>query len=196
MRDSLHLVIDILFAIIIGYFVNTFIQVLLKMKKEIIFPLTTEQVALRKHPERPLALPTYSHQKSGIVMYSIILLFVITMFGIALFTDLFNWSVYLLLFLPLANSYQLLNLFAVVEDGILSGSRFIAWKHMKSFHFVRIDGNHKYYGYSKEVNDKYELKVKAKGFPISCVVISDTVKERLTEVLAEHVQMIDNKDMK
>lgn len=195
MRDSLNLVIDILFAIIIGYFVYTFIQVLLKMKKEIVFPSTTEQAALRKHPERPLALPTYSHQKSGIMMYSIILLFVITMFGIALFTDLFNWSVYLLLFLPLANSYQLLNLFAVVDDGILSGSRFIAWKHIKSFHFISIDGNHKYYGYSKEANNGYELKMKTKGFPISCVITSDEVKEKLTEVLAEHVQLVDKNDV-
>src|SRR5690625_7503117 len=87
------------------------------------------------------------------------LLFVIAVF---LFGILSHNSFYLLFFFPLSYSYNLLNLFAIVKGGLLSGSRFIAWHQIKSFHFIPIDINHKYYGYTKEVNEGYELKVKAK----------------------------------
>src|SRR5699024_2897419 len=180
---------DILFLIVIGYFCFKFIQLLMKMRQKIILPITNEDIsAIRKHPEKPVDFPTYSKQKAGIIMYSIMLLFVIVMFLLGVFFQLFDWSLYLLLFLPIANSHSLLNLFAVVDDGLLSGSRFVAWKKIKSFHFVPIDPNHKYYGFSREANDGYELKIKTKGFPISFVVTSDEMKETLNKALGEHVK--------
>jgi len=54
---------------------------------------------------------------------------------------------------------------------------------------VPIDIKHKYYGFSKEANDGYELKIKTNGFPISCVVTSIEMKEKLTSVLRERSVM-------
>ena len=181
---------DILFLVVIGYFIYTFIQILLKMKQKAILPVTQAEItAIRKHPEKPLDLPTYSKQKVSIIIYSVMLLFVIVMFLLGIFLQLFDWSLYLLLFLPIANSYNLFNLFAVVEDGLLSGSRLIAWKKIKSFQFVPIDINHKYYGFSKEANEGYELKIRTRGFPISCVVTSNEMMEKLNKILGEHVKV-------
>jgi len=117
------------------------------------------------------------------------LLFVIAVFLFGILSDYFGWSFYLLFFLPLSYSYNLLNLFAIVEGGLLSGSRFIAWGQIKSFHFVPIDINHKYYGYSKEVNRGYELKVKAKFLSTSCIITSEEMKEKLSNVLSELVKV-------
>jgi hypothetical protein len=72
--------------------------------------------------------------------------------------------VILLVDIPSFYSHNLLNVFAIVEGGALSGSRFVAWKIMKSFDFIPIDENHKFYGYSKEVNNGYEFKLKQNSF--------------------------------
>jgi len=186
----LKLFMDILFFIVIAYLGYKFIQVLIKMKQKVILPTTNEEcAAIRKIPGKAVDLPTYSKQKIGIIIYSFMLLFVIAVFLFEILTHNFGWSFYLLFFLPLSYSYNLLNLFAIVEGGLLSGSRFIAWDKIKSFHFIPIDINHKYYGYSKEVNGGYELKVKAKLSSTSCIVTSDEMKERLSNVLSEYVKV-------
>ncbi|GAB3055623.1 hypothetical protein GCM10027286_18930 [Virgibacillus ainsalahensis] len=178
--------INILFLIGIGYVSYKFIQVMMKMRQRVILPTTNEEIdAIRKHPEKKVDFPTYSKQKAGIIIYSLLLLFVICMFCLGVFLQLFDWSLYMLLLLPMAHSYNLLNLFAVVDDGILSGSRFVAWNKIKSFQFIPIDINHKYYGFSKEVNNKYELKIRAKFYFTSCVVTSDEMKEKLNNILNE-----------
>lgn len=178
----------ILFMIYIGYFSYTFIRVLIKMRQNAIFPVTEEdRLTIRKHPEKPIDFPIYSRQKKGIIIYSVVLLFVSVLFLLGVFLKLFDWTLYLWLFLPVANSYNLLNLFAVLEDGLLSGRRFIACKHIKSFQFVTIDINHRYYGFSKEANEGYELKVKTSGFSVSCIVTSIEMKEKLINVLNEQV---------
>ena len=181
------LFVDTLFFIVIGYFSYKFIQVLIKMKQKAILPATNEErAAIRKIPGKEIDFPTYSKQKVAIIIYSFMLLFVIAVF---LFGILSHNSFYLLFFFPLSYSYNLLNLFAIVKGGLLSGSRFIAWHQIKSFHFIPIDINHKYYGYTKEVNEGYELKVKAKFFSTSCIVTSDEMKEKLCNVLTEHVKV-------
>ncbi|PAV27981.1 hypothetical protein CIL05_19140 [Virgibacillus profundi] len=181
---------DILFLIVIGYFSYKFIQVLVKMKQKFILPKINEDIAaIRKHPDKPVDFPVYSKQKVGIIIYSLILLFVIIMFLLGVFFQLFDSSLYLLLLLPIVNSYNILNLFAVVEDGLLSGSRFVAWNKIKSFEFVRIDVNHKFYGFSAEANEGYQLKVKTKFYFTSCVITSDEMKDRLNHILSEHVQV-------
>jgi hypothetical protein len=86
-------------------------------------------------------------------------------------------------------------MFAVVDGGLLSGSRLIVWKKIKSFQFIPIDINHKYYGYSKEVNGGYELKVKGKIFSESCIVTSPEMKEKLTRILSEHAKVIEEKTL-
>ena len=86
-------------------------------------------------------------------------------------------------------------MFAVVDDGLLSGSRLIVWKKIKSFQFIPIDINHKYYGYSKEVNEGYELKIEGKIFSESCIVTSPEMKEKLTRILSEHAKVIEEKTL-
>lgn len=186
----LKLFMNIFFLIVIGYYCYKFVQLLIKMKQEVVLPTTNEEIMyIRKYPQKTVNFPTYSKQKVGIIVYSLMLLYLIVMFIIGAANKNINWPFYLLLFLPLTHSYNLLNLFAVVDDGLLCGSRFVAWKKIKSFHFVPIDANHKFYGYTKEVNDGYELKIRAKHFSLSCIVTSNKMKEKLTEILSEHVMM-------
>src|SRR5690625_4976617 len=132
-----------MFLIVIGYFCCRFIHVLIQMKQKVIFPTSPEQIAnIRKHPQKPLDLPSYSEQKVSIIIHSIVLLFVIVMFLLGAFLQLFNWSFSLLLFFPMANTANLFNLFAVVEGGLLTGNRFVTCKNINSIQFVHIDLNH------------------------------------------------------
>ena len=193
----MKLFLDTLFFIILGYYSYKFIIVLLKMKREALMPITSEESAvIRKIPERPVDLPTYSKQKVGIIIYSFMLLFVYILFIVgAVVLKEFNWSFYLLLFLPFSHSQNVFNMFAVVDDGLLSGSRLIVWKKIKSFQFIPIGINHKYYGYSKEVNEGYELKIEGKIFSESCIVTSPEMKEKLTRILSEHAKVIEEKTL-
>ena len=175
---KVKIIMDILFFLVIGYYSYKFIQLMTKMKQKVIFPTTNEEIlAIRKFPQRTVDFPSYANHKTGIIIYIFMLLFLIIMFLIGVFTMTFQWSFYFLLFIPLANSHNLLNLFVIVDDGILDGHRFIRWKKIKSFQFVAIDLNHKYY--SRETNGGFELRMKTKGFPISCIVTSNEMKEKL-----------------
>jgi len=177
-----------LFVMIMGYVSYGFIRVLIKMKQSIILPVTEEErLAIRKHPEKPVDFPIYSSQKRGIIIYFSVLVFVSIMFVLGVSLQLLDWPFYLLLLLPVANSYNLLNLFAVLEDGLLSGRRFIAWKNLKSYQFISIDIDHRYYGFTKEANVGYELKIKTSGFSVSCVVTSIEMKEKLIHVFNEQL---------
>ncbi|WP_397539154.1 hypothetical protein [Rummeliibacillus pycnus] len=181
------LFLNIVFLIIIGYFCYRFIQLLTKLKKDKIFPITNEElIAIRTYPQKVVSLPTFSKQKTAIILYFFIILFVIGMYIIDVVYKKFDTSFYLLAFLPLTYSHNLLNLFAIINEGVLSGTRFVPWKRIKSFQFVPINLNHGYYGYSKEVNDGYELKMIAKFSTISCIVTTDEAKEKLTKILSEH----------
>src|SRR5690625_6095270 len=147
------LFVDTLFFIVIGYFNYKFIQVLRKMKQKAILPATNEErAAIRKIPGKEIDFPTYSKQKVAIIIYSFMLLFVIAVF---LFGILSHNSFYLLFFFPLSYSYNLLNLFAIVKCVLLSGSRFIAWHKINSFHFIHINIILKYYDYTISLNDVY-----------------------------------------
>lgn len=181
--NSLKLVISMLFLIALVYYTYRFIQLLLKMNQAVLLPITdSEKNAIRIFPQKVIDSPTYSKQKWGIILYSFILLFVITMFFIGF--DL-NWSYQLLLLLPLINSQNSFNVFAVIEDGILCGNRYIPWEKIKSFHVVSIDQNHKYYGYAYEVNGGYEFIIKAKGHSCSVIMTSNEMKDKLTSMIKE-----------
>ena len=182
---------------VIVFYSFRFIQVMIRMKHTILLPTTSdEREVLRKYPQKSVARATYSEQKWGIVVYLFMLLFMYSIFFIGLFSDDFEVTFYLWFFLPLIHSHELFNVFAIVDDGIISGSRFIAWKNMKSFEFIRIDINHKFYGYSREVNDEYELRIKTKGFPISCIVTSSDMIDKLSKILNEHGVVRDDKSEK
>lgn len=98
--------------------------------------------------------------------------------------------------LPLTYSDDILNLFAIVDDGILSGNRFISWNKIKDVQFIPIDMNHRFYGFNKEVNNGYELKVKGRFRSTSCVVMSDEMKDKLTEIISEKANIQVNEAMK
>ncbi|MGP4108114.1 hypothetical protein [Virgibacillus sp. L01] len=184
----MKLFIDILLLIVIGYYSYKFIQVMIKMRQDIILPTTNEEItSIRKYPQKVVNFPIYSKQKIGIIVYSLNLVFVIVMFFLGLFLNGVNWSFYPLMTILLIYSYSFLNLFAVIGDGVLCGSRFVAWKKVKSFQFIPIDLNHRYYGASKEVNDKYELRIKTKFRFINCIVTTGEMKEKLNMILSEHM---------
>lgn len=182
----MELILDLFFLLVIGYFSFEFYKVLDKMKKKVILPSTADELGMiRKHPQKQSYPPTYASQKVGIIIYILVLLYVMSMFIAGTFFNNFNWSFYLLVFLPLGYSYDLLNQFAFTEDGVLCGSRFVAWKKVKSYTFIPINLNHKYYGYSKEANDGYELKIKSKFRTFSCVITSDNMRNRVEETIKE-----------
>lgn len=187
---------NLLFFIILSYFSFKFVQVLIKMKRNIVIPANAEEIVfIRNYPQKHVDFPTYSKQKWGIFIYALMVLFVFTMFLIGSLLNKFDWTFYLLLFLPLTHSYNLLNLFVVLEDGILSGNHFIAWRRIKSFQFVPIDVNHKYYGYEKEVNSGYELIIKGTLKSVSVIITSDEMREKLSKLLNEQIIRKDNESV-
>lgn len=166
------------------------------MKREqVVLPKTEEdRKVIRNHPEKMLAPPVYSKQKTGIIFYAVMLLLLIAVLitGILLNDD--NWSLYLFMCIPLIQMHMesFLNLFAVTDNGILSGKGFFSWNKIKSFQFVPIDINHRYYGYAQDVNNTYEMKIKTTFQTVSCVVTTEEMKERLRELLREHADEIKN----
>lgn len=181
----MELFVKLIFAAIIFVYSYRFIITLIKMKQEIVFPASIEEFnTIRKHPEKPVYPPTYSKQKTGIMIYALTLIYLTAMLIASYFFDFF-WSIYLLLILPIFHLSDLFNMFVFVQDGVLCGARFVPWRKIKSFEFVRIDVNHRYYGFSKDVNDQYELKIKTRFAILSCVVTSNEMKERLRYLLEE-----------
>lgn len=192
----MKIAIGILFFAVIAYHLFHFIRLLIKMKEDVIFPDNeVEAVAVRKFPDKKLEPPTYKAQKVGIMFYSFLLVFMIGFFTtFASVQEFNNWLIFLFILLPFSHSHDVFNMFAVLEDGLLVGSRFIPWKRVKSVQFKRIDINHRYYGHSKEVNDKgYEMII-GKGFSrINCIVVSSEMKEKLTEIIQERMEQQDEK---
>ena len=190
----MKLLLDVVFFIIIGFYIIRFIQVFIRMGSNIVLPTTPEERAvIRTHPDKVLDPPTFAKQKVGIMMYSIMLLFIISMYFIGLTFNEINWSIYLLVLTPLTTSSNLLNLFAITRDGIMNGMRFVPWHKIKSYEYKRIDLKHKYYGFSKEVNNKYELVIKTKSSTIHCFVTSDEMKKRLGDIIDQHIHVTDSK---
>ncbi|MDQ0270615.1 hypothetical protein J2S17_002490 [Cytobacillus purgationiresistens] len=188
------LILDGLFLMIIGFYLYRFIRILFKMKQDRILPVANEEMKdIRIEPQRPIDSPSVPSQKWGIIVYSMSLLFIISVFIIGISTDFFDWSIYLLLFLPLVHSENLFNQFIILDDGLVKGSRYVPWGKIKSFSFVPIDINHQYFGFSKEVNDGYELKIESRFLPIRCIVTSDAMKEKLNQTLNERLTHTKNK---
>jgi len=188
----MKILLSVSFLFIIVYHSFKFVQLLRKMNQKIILPSTNEELlTIRTYPEKPVVEPKLSKHKVGIFVYILMLIFLISMLIIGIMNKDINWSFYLLLLLPLIHSHNLLNVFASVDGGLLSGSRFVKWKSIKSFEFIPISANHRYYGYSKEVNNGYELKIKTKIFPISCIITAEETKKKLTKLLSENAAAIE-----
>jgi hypothetical protein len=176
-----------IFIAILFYYAYRFIQVLIKMNQDIVLPVTVEELAsIRKEPQKTVKPPTYTSQKAGIIFYVLVLIFIIGMF-------ILNWKfrhdvvsmLYFLIMIPVIHMSYFLNLFAVTNDGVLCGARFASWKNIKSFEFVRIDVNHNYYGFSREINNQYELRIKTRFNTLSCIVTTKEMKEKLGDLLGK-----------
>lgn len=177
-----HIVVFVFILIaILLFYAWRFVHLLLKLKGEVIFPVTAEDMAsIRKYPQKLNKEPTYTSQKNGIIIYCLLFLYVFLMFSFIMFFHPEPFiTTYLLAMLPFLYSRNILRLFAVVDDGILCGARFITWKDIKSYKLLKIDVNHKFYGHDKEVNDQYELKIKTKFISHSCIITSQETLDRL-----------------
>lgn len=132
-------------------------------------------------------------KKRGIGFHTGIILLAVALYVFGKYADFIDWPQFLLLSFILlqARVFHLFNMFAVTEGGLLSGSQFIPWKKIKSFQFIPIHINHRFYGHAREINDKYELKVKTAFYSTSCVVLSENMKEQLQRILSSHVHTQD-----
>lgn len=187
----LKILMALLFLLVVAYNIFVFVQLLVNMKQPVVLPLTKEDMAsIRKQPATSLNAPVYARQKTGIILHIGIVFLVGALYVLGTYFNFIEWPQFLLLLVILwqSNLHSLFNMFAVTESGLLSGDRFMAWKRIKSFQFIPIDINHRYYGHAKDVNDAYELKIKTFFFTTSCVVLSEEMKERLQQILSERIK--------
>ncbi|WP_277678649.1 hypothetical protein [Gracilibacillus dipsosauri] len=184
----MRILMSLLFLLFIGYHSYKLIVLLKKMNQGVIMPLTDEDMASIKNSERrEIKPPTLSTQKWGIILYAFTLVLATTLFILAIFHDEFNFYLYPFFFIPLLHSNDLFQLFSITNKGILSGNQFIRWEKIKSFEFVPIDVNSRHYGFSSEINDKKELKIKSRFRTISCIVMTEEMEQNLQKVLEENV---------
>jgi hypothetical protein len=186
----MEILVSVLLFAAICYNTYQFVIFMKKRKEVILMPATDEdRVAIRKYPQSK-----ENNQKENVTLYMLILAVITILFGLGfILSNKSDWAFYLMLLLLLFNSSNLLNGFAIMEEGLLTEGRFIPWKRIKEFHFVPIDINHKFYGYSKEVNHGYELKIKGKFFGTSCIVTTEEMKEKLTGILSKHIEVNSGK---
>ncbi|RDW15932.1 hypothetical protein [Oceanobacillus chungangensis] len=183
----MELFIEIFFAVIILFWIYRFALILVKMKRKIILPNSDDELAvIRKFPQKIINPPTFSKQIGGIITYVLIFLYVIIMFIVGQFFLEFYWSLYLLLMLPILQFSNILNMFAIIEEGIICGARFIGWRKIKSFEFATIDFDHRFYGYSIEVNNQYEMIIKTRFETFPCIITSEEMMEKLRSILYQH----------
>mgnify|MGYP001174099978 CR=1 FL=1 len=184
----LKLFIDILLFIIIAYYCYRFFQVLFRLNHHVLFPLTEQDLnEVRPQPESKLDYPNFSNHKFHILIHGGVYAFVIAVYFWGLSLSEINLSLYLTLLLPATSAKDVYSLFAFVEEGVISGFRFVPWGRITSFEYVPIDINHRFYGYAKEVNNSYELKMKTKFGSVSCVVLTEEMREKLTAILTERI---------
>ncbi|MDF2040210.1 hypothetical protein P2R12_25060 [Cytobacillus oceanisediminis] len=186
----MKLIFEVLFLLIVIYYCYHYIILITKMKKKTaLIPFDkTDLKTVRKFPQKSADAPVISKNKLGLTMYAVMLVFLIAMFIIGKYNMKFSWTYLYLLFIPLINAKDLLNVFAVYDDGFISGNKFVPWKKLQSIHFKKIDLNHKYYGFSQEVNEGYEIILKTKMASHSIVVTEEEMKERLASIFEEHVK--------
>lgn len=173
----------ILIAVLL-YFTANFIRLVYKLKGPVIFPLTIQdQENIKIFPQRKNARQSLKGIKGSAFLYVIALMFA---YGALIYSYLFSINTFILAVIPVVNIKNLLNLFAIVEKGIILGNKYIPWRKMKSFNFQPIDFNHPYYGYSKEINNGYELVIKKQLFSVRCIVTDENTKHKLQSILKQN----------
>lgn len=186
----MSILINALLFIAISYNLFQFIVFWKKRKEPFLLPVLDEDwLTLRKYPQLK-----EGERKENVIPYLLILSAVIILYILGfVFSDQDDWAFNLMLIFLLLNANNLLNGFAVIEDGLLSEGRFIPWRKIKAFYFVPIDIHHRSYGYDKDVNDGYELQIKGKFLTIRCFVTTDEMKEKMEAILSKHITMNSEK---
>lgn len=180
---------DILTGILFLFLCFRFFRLVIKMKQPIVFPVTEEDLqAIRVQPKKTIERPIVFEQKSALkwLGFSLAIFLIMAVYNL-LDTTIHLPSAYVFIW-SLINFNHIWNLFAVVEDGVLCGGKFVSWKNIRSYHFEEIDKHHRFYGDSPEVNSGYELWIMTKYSEVSCVVTSEVVKEKLAGILDAHLQ--------
>lgn len=179
---------SLLFFILLFYLSFRFFRLLLKMRQPVVFPMTREDwKAIRVRPEKEVGLPNVSNQKTGVLTNGLLLVLLTAVALVDVFIAKQNWPIFIVFIPALLNLTKVWNLFAVQEEGILCGERFLPWKRIQSYQFIPIDLNHHFYGFSSEVNEGWEFMIKTKFSTISCLVTTEEVKEKLTGLLDEQL---------
>lgn len=185
----MKLILDIFFFFMITFFCYHFVQIILKLKEEIIFPLSESELSgIRKQPGKMLKAPTNKKLKWQMIVYGFLLVIAIFVYLIGIYYTIDDLSFYLLFILIFTYSTFALDLFALNQSGILNGVRFIPWGKINSFQFIPIDLHHRLYGFIDDVNDGYELRLKGRTTVISCFVTNKEVKENLERILEQKVK--------
>ncbi|MGR6897378.1 hypothetical protein [Rummeliibacillus sp. TYF-LIM-RU47] len=173
----------ILLAVLL-YFTANFIRLVYKLKGPVIFPLTIQdQENIKIFPQRKNARQSLKAIKESAFLYVIALMIA---YGALIYSYLISINTFILAVIPIINIKNLLNLFAIVDEGLVIGNKYIPWRKMKSFNFQPIDFNHPYYGYSKEINNGYELVIKKQLFSVSCIVTDEDTKHKLQNILKQN----------
>lgn len=183
----IHSLLLFVVGMMLFYYIFQFVRVLWNLKRDIIFPVTDEDLAsLWVQPQKPVGKPTYQGQKNGIIFYSLYLLFITGMcYLIWRFHPAPMAITYLLVLFPLLYSSNFLNLFMATDKGLIGGLRLIRWEKMRVYDVIKIDVNHKYYGHSPEINNQYEVKIHSRILSYSCIVTSKETRNKFVGLLKE-----------
>ncbi|MCM3316298.1 hypothetical protein M3603_06360 [Rummeliibacillus stabekisii] len=178
------LLLYLILSAVLLYFTANFIRLVYKLKGPVIFPLTIQdQENIKIFPQRKNARQSLKAIKESAFLYVIALMIA---YGALIYSYLMSINTFILAVIPIINIKNLLNLFAIVDEGIVIGNKYIPWRKIKSFDFQPIDFNHSYYGYSKEINNGYELVIKKQLFSVSCIVTDEDTKHKLQNILKQN----------
>lgn len=184
------MIINIIVGVILGIFflfkIYQLIKVFQAIKGPITFPNTEKELqALRKTPEKPIKEPNLKAHRGWIILYVFTLTLAMVLCGVNLIYLDNGWIFTFIFLLPVYHASDLINLFAVTKDGIISGSRFIPWSRMKSFERVPVDVNHRFYGFAHDVNGSQEVKIRTNGFPLTILITQKDLVNTLIDYLEQ-----------
>ncbi|MCG3087674.1 hypothetical protein [Sporosarcina cyprini] len=188
-----QMIITIVFMMFFIPYVYLYLRQIIKMNQTAVFPVTEEDVkAIRRQPKAPIGLMGISHQKIGLYLNGSLIALAFLLEISKKLGYFIDWTSLSFILPGLINYNQTWNVFAIMDDGVLCGGRFVPWKRMQSYEFEPINKDHRYYGYVSEVNSGYELEIKTKLTYVNCIVTSEEAKEKLSALLDAHLVSKNN----
>lgn len=182
--------ITVFWVVILFYYVIRFVRVLLKWKNPVVFPLTKDEwTSIGVHPNKTVGKLEIFHQKVAVWGNGLTIFFIAGWIVFETIIAKQHFPAVIALIPTLWNLPKLWNHFAFQKDGIVCGYRFVPWKRVQSYQFIPIDQNHRYYGYSPELNEGYELLIHTKFSEVSCLVTTESVKQKLILLLEEQLKI-------